>query len=270
MKIAIVGQGLFGSIIRDALLKDGHEVMVCDANKPFNGSTPAACLMKPGWLNKVPRLQEVFELLDELYGVEEIEFNINGLLNQKVLWVNPRKVLKPIAQFTEAITVGGKSVGTKDKFTFNFDHVIVAAGVWTKELCPWVPVEPRWGAAFLWREHVNSVIPPFISQWAPYKQVVAFQRGDGLWAGDGSALKTLDPEREQQILERCQAKLDIHDRPLTLKGQRPYVKHNTPGDPCWLEFRDDGLIVATGGAKNGTAAAGYCALKIRERLRGHS
>ena len=266
MKIAVIGQGLFGAIIGDHLEAQGHRVCRIDNRTPGSGSKPAACLMKPGWLSKVPRLTECLELLDGLYGVETIQFRVNNLLNQDVFWVNPAKILadgiSTSAYMVES--VNGNTIHTKRE-RVTFDKVIVAAGVWTRTLCPWVPVEPRWGAAFLWPEHKESVIPPFIDQWAPYKQVVAFQRGDGLWAGDGSALKSIDSDRELSMLRRCQEKLDIHTQPRILRGQRPYVGQNTPGHPCWLEQRGD-LIVATGGAKNGTAAAAFCALTIGEWL----
>jgi glycine/D-amino acid oxidase-like deaminating enzyme len=268
MKIGIVGNGLFGSIIGDTLLRQGHEVHRYDIVRPNNGSQPAACLMKPGWLSKVPRLNEVFDLLDELYGLQELTFTANGMLDFQVKWVNPRRILHPLLCATEISHVNTDGV-IEDKrgVEIKFDRVIVAAGVWTKELCPWVPVEARWGMALLWRNHQESVLPSTISQWAPYKQLIGFQRGDGFWGGDGSALKRWEHEAEQRVYDRIYDHFDLGPHPVKLIGQRPYVAQTTPGHPCWLEQRDK-LIIATGGAKNGTAAAGFCALTIREWLRG--
>lgn len=267
MKIAVVGAGLFGCIVARHLMGLGHTVTMLDSREAGGGSLPAACLMKPGWLSKVPRLDEVFNLLDQYYGLQELSFSVNNMLNQKVMWVDPRRVLSMGHVYrTKVVGVDTKlGIIETEREQFLMDHIVVAAGVWAKALCPWVPVEPRWGTAFLWPEHRESHVPPFISQWAPYKQVVAFQRGDGLWAGDGSALKTIDSEREAAMLQRCQEKLDIWTKPTYLRGQRPYVSFNSPGAPCWLEHRGK-VTVATGGAKNGTAAAGFCALKIGEHL----
>ncbi len=267
MRVGIVGAGLFGSIIARHLMALGHSITIIDSREPGAGSPPAACLMKPGWLSKVPRLNECLELLDRYYGVKNLSFSVNGLLNQTVHWVDPRRVLGLGHVYNLRVTgVTGTTIETSRE-RFEFDRVVVAAGVWTKQLCPWVPVEARWGAAFLWPEHAQSVVPPFISQWAPYRQIVAFQRGDGLWAGDGSALKSWSSEAELKSLRRCQEELDIFDTPRVLTGQRPYVGKTPDGGPCWLEQRDN-LIVATGGAKNGTAAAAYSAIKIGEWLGG--
>lgn len=267
MRIGIVGAGLFGCIISTHLRSLGHQTVLFDNRKEGGGSRPAACLMKPGWLSKVPRLNECLRLLDQHYGVQDLQFKVNGLLNQTVHWVDPARILSVSGLYDLEVTgVTERTIDTK-RDRFEFDRVIVAAGVWTRDLAHHVPVEGRWGAAFLWPEHADSVIPPFISQWAPYRQVVAFQRGDGLWAGDGSALKAWDTMKEAASLARCQEKLDIHTPPRVLKGQRPYVGHTPNNEPCWLEQRGN-MIIATGGAKNGTAAAAYCALKIGEWLGG--
>jgi hypothetical protein len=268
MKIGIVGQGLFGRIIGDHLKSQGHEVHWFDSAELHAGSPPAACLMKQGWLSKVPRLPEVFGLLDKLYGIQDLKFNINGILPMDFKWIDPRKILRPIGHITKVAEVSTRGVLTdKRGVELRFDKIVVAAGVWTKELCPWVPVEARWGMALLWPRHADSVMPNTITQWAPFKQLVGFQRGDGFWAGDGSALKSWPHEREQQVFERIYEHFELAGDPRKLIGQRPYVAQTTPGDPCWLEHIDN-LIVATGGAKNGTAAAGYCALRIGESLTG--
>jgi len=267
MKVGIVGAGLFGSIIGRHLMAQGHSVAIMDSREEGSGSKPAACLMKPGWLSKIPQLNKCLELLDTYYGVRDISFNVNGLLNQTVHWVDPRRVLSLGHVYNTTVMSVDPVRGIVDtpREKFEFDHVVVAAGIWTNKLCPWtVKVEPRWGTAFLWPEHAQSHVPPFISQWAPYRQVVAFQRGDGLWAGDGSALKSMTPERELESLRRCQEKLDIWQQPTFLRGARPYGTP-TPGAPCVLD-REGKVTVATGGAKNGTAAAAWCALKIGEYL----
>jgi glycine/D-amino acid oxidase-like deaminating enzyme len=268
VRIGIVGAGLFGCIISTHLRSLGHQTVLFDDRREGGGSRPAACLMKPGWLSKVPRLLECLELLDRHYGVHNLSFRVNNLLNQTVHWVDPARVLSVSGVYDVEVEMIYDNRVSTTREMFEFDRVIVCAGVWTRKLCPHVPVEARWGAAFLWRDRIEDVLPPFISQWAPYKQIVAFQRGDGLWVGDGSALKSWSPEAEQKSLLRCQEKVDIHTPPTVLRGQRPYVGHTPNNEPCWLEQRGK-MIIATGGAKNGTAAAAYSALRIGEWLGQH-
>lgn len=261
--IGIVGGGLFGQIIGKHLQQLHYDVAIIDNKLEGRGSDPAACLMKPGWMTKVPRLNECLELLDNLYGVQTLDFRVNNTLNQPVHWVPPNRILSGKYFQADVQSVSEKSIETSRE-TFTFDKVIVAAGVWTPKLCPWVNVEPRWGAAFLWPKHIESHVPPFISMWAPYRQVVAFQRGDGLWAGDGSALKNMNSEQILNMKRRCQDKLDIFDEPKVLRGARPYTKSE---GPCYLQMDPGKPWVATGGAKNGTIAAAWCALRIGEELR---
>ena len=114
-------------------------------------------------------------------------------------------------------------------------------------------------------EHVEH---PFIRPWAPYRQIVAFNRGDGLWVGDGTAVKpeTFTAERLQKSMVRCAGAVGLpgleKNGPEIVIGHRPYVPKVKP---CYLKIQR-GLIVATGGAKNGTLAAGWAAHKVGEAL----
>ena len=115
--------------------------------------------------------------------------------------------------------------------------------------------------------------PPrgIIKPWAPYRQLVGFDRGDGLWVGDGTAIKVGNwtPQREAEVMAR-EYKLarrigDVApaDEMQRLYGIRPYSKE---AKPCLLGEVSPGLWVASGGAKNGTVAAGYCAHVLAGRL----
>jgi glycine/D-amino acid oxidase-like deaminating enzyme len=152
-------------------------------------------------------------------------------------------------------------------------HVVLACGSWALELAPWAPVVKRQGGwAFTWQ--ASRPGPGSISVWAPYKQVVAFEREDGeVWAGDGSALKpeSMAEARMQLSLDRCCEVAFPGRRGHGLRslasvhaGYRPYAERS-PGQPCVLETRGR-VTVATGGAKNGTMAAGWCAHRLREEL----
>lgn len=285
--VAIVGGGLFGQIIRRKLLADGMDVVNLESHQKHSGSSPAACLMKPSWFSSLGK--DVYEpslkLLDELYGVSDIEFETRPLKKRvNVHWCDPKAILSavPKAMRVASVEPGLVRGWTTRQIDFEKDRlvdleartVIVAAGIWSNDILPDRARVPglvgRAGAAFLWPD--LKIEQPFISVWAPYRQLVAFNRGDGAWVGDGSAIKPENwtEERQLQSYERCSVAIDRyvhndlnHNRVVSLYGIRPYVPKVKP---CYLDIRP-GLIVATGGAKNGTLAAGWCAHKISEALR---
>lgn len=277
--VVVVGAGLFGSIIAQRLRTRGRSVVVVDSQEQSAGSYPAACLMKPGWYSGLGK--EVHEpalaLLDELYGVQDIQFKI-GPAHTTVHWVPPSQILLDpdnTARVTRIIRRGDEwdviVQAASLSAIIRARTVVVAAGMWTPNL---VPVEGglkgQAGVAFLWPSDVMAGIEPFIQVWAPYKQLVAFDRGDGTWVGDGSAIIPANwtTARENQSYDRCSravGRLGLGDRERgvvrTLYGVRPYTKFK----PCYLREHEPGLWVATGGAKNGTIAAAWCAHEIERR-----
>jgi glycine/D-amino acid oxidase-like deaminating enzyme len=148
---------------------------------------------------------------------------------------------------------------------YSADLIVVSAGVWTSELLPEYRQHAQKGIAFLGRNPVD----PFISVWAPYRQLVAFNRGDGAWTSDGTAIRAQNwtMNHEAQAQQRCETALGKRGAPLgadhkVLTGLRPY----SPGHkPCLLKQVRPGLWVASGGAKNGTIAAGWAADQIMRR-----
>ncbi len=278
----IIGGGLFGQVIAAALRDIGQEVLVLDRREPLAGSGPAACLMKPSWFAGLGR--EVHEpalaMLDRLYGVQDMPFDVHigkagKVAQQTVHWIDPRKILSGPTETMNVLAVApGKVILGPDRGTHYEQlvstHVIVAGGVWTKELLPQYAQSAQRGMASLWPgiHPERGIIKP----WAPYRQLVGFDRGDGMWVGDGSAIKSANwsEDRERQIRER-EAKLATRLVPkmmdgighFELQGLRPYWKG--PG-PCLLEEVQPGLWVASGGAKNGTIAAGWCARELVGRL----
>lgn len=264
----VVGAGLFGQVIHRQLTRLGMKSVLVDANHRYAGSGPAACLMKPSWFSSLGR--DVYEpsltLLDELYGVQDLTFRV-GPAKATVHWSDPSLIMKPVPDVMTVEVVGpGWVQSQRERLTAR--TVIVAAGVWSSRLVNVPGLVGRAGAAFLWP---GAHIPePFISPWAPYRQLVAFNRGDGLWVGDGTAMKpdNFDEDRLHKSQHRCtnaveealgREELGV---PQVLYGIRPYVPK---AKPCYLDIKP-GLIVATGGAKNGTLAAGWCAHRIGEVL----
>lgn len=277
-KVAVVGGGLFGSITTRALRSRGHEVTMIDARLEEAGSNPAACLIKPSWVAGLGKevVEQAMGELRSLYNVKTIEFAV-GPLKQDVSWIDPLTILSEQSErgFVKKVTDDGMVVSEHDGElrTRTFDHVVLAAGIWTDKLvpqgCGLSRVEPRDGVAFLFP--YARIDEPFIAPWAPYRQVVAFNRGDGLWISDGTALKpeSLTEDRMADSMERCHLFLrerankgKVHgnlDEFLRMRGSRPYV---AKAKPCYFEMETSHLTVITGGAKNGTLAAGWCASRI--------
>lgn len=273
----VVGGGLFGQIIAKALAAEGHSVTILDAGLEGAGSKPAACLMKPSWFSSLGK--EVYDpalfLLDDLYGVQNVDFELRPKLGTATVhWIPPRKILRP--NLITHATVTGVGVRRVDYVGANGevinaepDLVVVAAGIWTQLLLSQCEQQAQKGVAFLLPN--KRIDQPFIRPWAPYKQLVAFNRGDGLWVGDGTAIKAANwtEEREVKSRSRCIESLRLDEGHYgeepeiqAIVGNRPYAKGHKP---CLLEEVSSGLWVASGGAKNGTLAAGWAASEIVRR-----
>lgn len=267
----VIGAGIFGSLISRALQKEGKRVLTVDDRRENAGSPPAACLMRPSWFSSLGKdvYDPALKKLDELVGVQDIKFKL-AVGSVTVHWCDPVRVLCPVG-YVAHDTVSRITPCRKTQWEVGFNLrepevvplVVVATGIWSKLLVPDVEVTAQAGVSWLWP---GADIPaPFIKAWAPYKQIVAFNRGDGLWAGDGTSLRYWSAEAEAASLARCRHELFArkalppNEAPKQLFGYRPYVRHVKP---CLLKQIKKGFWIATGGAKNGTLAAGWCADQI--------
>lgn len=283
----VVGGGLFGKIIARALARRGHSVQCIDNHNTVRGSDPAACLMKPSWLNKLGSdLKPSLALLDELYGVRDLTFKVYPTgLSTTVHWVDPGDIIYPSADlgvYHSNGTVEGYDVEEGGRWLVNWrdsdqwdeqlsscQNVVIAGGVWTSGLVPQMRgrIDGRWGVAI---RVPAQIAEPFINTWAPYRQLVAFNISpEEVWVGDGSAWK--DHPTDERIAVSVQRELRAigleHITPSEYRtqiGVRPYVKGLK--DPCLLEEIHPNVWVATGGAKNGTASAAWAANRLIERL----
>lgn len=267
----VIGAGIFGSLIARALRRAGISPLVFDAAMEGAASPPAACLMRPSWFSGLGKdvYEPALKILDELVGVQDLQFRVlHGVTT--VHWCDPKKVLLPKSDVTYQ-TVRRLYQTKPGLWLVRLDNgdeietrlVIVAAGIWTTLLFPEVPVVAQSGVAWRWPE--GSIDRPAINVWAPYKQLVAFNRGDGLWVGDGSSLRQYTERDKAKSLHRCQtwalgSGASVGKAPVVeMFGHRPYVKD---AKPCFFKAIRQGVWVATGGAKNGTLAAGWCADQI--------
>lgn len=283
--VIVVGGGIFGQTIAGLLHRRGQVVRVLDDGRPHSGSWPSACLMKPSWLTAISTANQdrSYEVLDNLFGVHELRFKVGPFKLDTVRWCDPAKIrqgvpvlkaeVKRVAGFGETAIVD--ALIDQRFVTLTARKVVVAAGSWTHHLVPGCPpVEAKVGAACLWDgQHIENNI---IDAWAPYRQLVAFNmvgvEGRKVWAGDGTAVKpgSWTAVREQEIMARCAKKtglpLDAEEGFEFRIGRRPYLdKRIMYGRPCYVA-NHDGIWVATGGAKNGTIAAGWAAAELAEKL----
>jgi hypothetical protein len=281
LKVLVVGAGLFGSIIAATIRRHGHEVVVLADQRDGMGSVPAACLMKPEWASSMGKdYGHAIELLDHLYGVQTIPFKIkpSGLMTN-CHWVDPAKVLRPPDRFgTYKDTVWPMCEWPQvarwednqhgRSYMEGYDKIIFATGNWAWEQmanADALSLQSKGGWGFLFEGQLDQ---PFIQVWAPYKQIVAFNRDpDHIWIGDGSALlpMSMTEERMQASLNRCAAALAADPgRAEVLYGYRPYMKGLK--EPAYIREITNGWIV-TGGAKNGTLGAAWAAIQLTEKLR---
>jgi glycine/D-amino acid oxidase-like deaminating enzyme len=277
----IIGGGLFGSVITRALKDIGQDVLVLDQGHQARGSSAAACLMKPSWLGALSKDQQrrCLTLLDDMYGVQDLIFKV-GPGKATVHWVPPKSILvgwgvrEAIVSTIRRCDRGWETY-YKDGGVDVARRLIVAAGVWTDDVLMKVHkyplahtlVQAQAGLALLFP---RTTVLPEISPWAPYKQLVKFNRGDGAWAGDGSAIKEANWDAERHAKVRDRIVRYIHPEgivppPKELYGLRPYVKE-MGGQPAYLREHAPDLWVATGGAKNGTIGAAWCATELKERF----
>lgn len=264
--VIIVGGGLFGSIAAAALRDAGMDVCLIDEGHKMAGSRAAGCLMKPSWLTKMGKdnVDASFRLLDRLYGLRTVSLKA-GPLSVDAEWINPDDVLRSSRQIKRVKGVGpnqaldSNAVYFSDGTALEARTVIVACGAWTRELIHGAPVVGKVGLSLRLEK------PPEdnrISVWAPYKQLVRFSQEGFHWAGDGTAIleKNWGGNKPYEVGQRI-ASFAGAGTPQV--GIRPFAQTS---DPAALEEVAPGLWSLTGGGKNGTAAAGWAAAQLLERL----
>lgn len=274
----VVGGGLFGRIITHALRAQGRKVILIDAAHDTRGSNAAGCVMKPSWLSRLgDDFQPAMALLARLYSsFEQRRFRVNGMAWADCYWVRPDQVLLDpgTGDFTAEEDDRRGSVGhvIDNQVIFATQAglqraeaplIIVAAGIWTEHLLPELRgrVTAKWGVATI---SAATLEHDFIRAWAPYRQVVGvnLEPTGRAWTGDGSALNK-PPVGDQlgAILRREEVPAALASR--TILGARPYAAL-AKDQAALLEEVRPGVWAATGGAKNGTAAAAWCALRLME------
>jgi glycine/D-amino acid oxidase-like deaminating enzyme len=225
------------------------------------------------------------------------KFSVNApKLVTDVRFTNPEELLGRVEgiQFHDGEIVRIAQEGNKFTAIMNdpswgysgtaFDKVFVCAGVWSRvlvrrfitenshrlcDLTGMTGASVRWSPAELSSGHMSF--------YTPYKQAVVFNIARGVvWGGDNCTVSSdkYNEEFKCRTVERCMNLViakgshktkDFESlRQQVTVGHRPFVKHALPS---LVEEIIPGLWVNTGGAKNGTLAAGWAANKILAGLR---
>lgn len=280
-RIIIVGAGLFGAIIGRYAQAHGHEVIWIDDRNPLAGSPPSAGLIKPSWLDGFGEAGKIGrEVLESLVTpqVQSFEFLPSGA-HVDVLHVNPLKLIQPPNTiYGRVLEVGNGWVKYlplpqpgDPSFILVEGIVVVAAGVWSKDLLPVEGLEALKGTAFFFHGHTRL---PRLQLWAPFKQIKVFNREgepDMIWAGDSTGMhpKTYTALRESASLHRCQEAVEA------VTGLKAVLSHKVSGYRPVIKGQKHGvfmkaypkLFLATGGGKMGTVLAGYHAHLFNEALK---
>lgn len=268
----VIGGGLFGCITTRKLRSEGRSVLLIDKCHLIAGSKPAACLIKPGWLNgfgKPEVIEQGMVALDDLYGTKDLTFKI-GPLKTNIHWVDPKQILSEEKIYGDVVKVtldGTVILSTGETFTAN--TVIAATGIWANEILPMEAkiqnLSNKDGVAFTWQGKVD---PPEIMPWAPYRQLIKFNRADDeIWISDGTSNSHLlsNVPASMAIFERmknrCQKFSGRIDLPKIVAGSRPYIKMD---EKVYIKRVSNALWVINGGAKNGTFGAIHCSLIIEK------
>lgn len=269
--ITIVGAGLFGAVARDLLRARGIACQTIDDGRPLAGSYPAGCLTKPSWLASVTNRDAAMSLLDQLYGRRTIPIRVGPLKLDSVAHYPPAAILRPADIRGTVVSVNPQdaSVRLSDGRLIRADAVLVAAGVWCRELLPEHFSGIRLTALQGCSQRFAGALPEArLKVWAPFKQSVAFNIEPGVvWFGDGTALK---PESFNQThVERSLAHaedvgLDRSALIETRIGLRPYVR----GQAGWFRRVGPRCWVSTGGAKNGVVLAAAQAIQFLNEIEG--
>jgi glycine/D-amino acid oxidase-like deaminating enzyme len=265
--IVIIGAGLFGSMAATLCRARGASVTVVDAGHPNAASKASGCVLKPSWLASLTDEQKEngFQLLRDLYDVEDRVLQTNLLVKLPVQHINPDKILIPADVQEQVLSVSDGKV-TLASGTILKGRVLVAAGVWSQELIEDMPnIRGLWGASVRYKNPPDWSVDR-LHVYAPYRQAVALRIGGkkgSVWFGDGTALveKSWNTQtRGAASLERARDLFGLVGGKLTV-GVRPYVEGHKAG---YFRRVTPNTWVSTGGAKNGTLLAAAQAVQFAE------
>jgi glycine/D-amino acid oxidase-like deaminating enzyme len=255
--LLVVGGGLFGSAAAAYARSKGYEALVFDPGLAGAASPAAAGLFKEEWAGRkgLEHYHSAVPVLDELYGIRNVQLTRDDGSKETLLWVRPALILdqKPIRQAVTSVGDGWLEAGGRRYEGW----IYIAAGVWSPGFLPGLNVTGRAGSSFVFQGEREGRTRPV----ARGRQAIAFVRDLGTtFFSDGTAERYFSPQHDEQTLARA-AGLGLPARPtLRYCGFRPY----TPGGPFFQKIASRTWL-ATGGRKMGTILGASFARRLVEK-----
>jgi len=257
--LLIVGAGVMGAVLGRYAQRHGLQVVWFDDARPGAGTPASAGLMHAPWSPLAPdAYRKALDVLAEVSrtGLHWVEFPKQG----SIPFVSPRLLQVP-AERERVLSVQKGTLLTERGVSYT-GTVVIAAGVWSgvlaHNLC--APIQSLAGSAFLWQ---GAPLQPLLQPWAPYKQLLAFERDLGwTWAGDDSAIlaQNYSLVRERESLARCAAAVDRGTWSAhVIQGYRPTIRGQKTGLCVRIAPH---TWVLTAGGKSSTILAGHYAPRI--------
>lgn len=262
-RLLVVGAGLAGSMVARRAQVAGWQPVVFDSGESFSASRASTNLTRPGWVSKYPTGAAGLAALRAHWPLEEIPFN-NGAT--PALHLPPEKVLWPSPIREKVLAVRDGELETDIGGTYRGQAVVVAAGVWSKDLVP---------SLYYMKVLVGHTLifpgpwaNPLLYDWAPYRQVKIFQ--DRLLSrtlfSDSLAIVgknyRLDKHLPPTLRRAQEAGLPVDLDYEVRVGYRPVVA----GFEVYCRRESSGLWVLTGGGKMGMTLYAAAAERIVKEL----
>lgn len=271
--LIVVGTGLFGSVLGRYAQQKGLSVLWVDNQDERAASPASAGLFKPSWLSALSGAEQKIgmDVLSSMADIRNVTLRMKPLgVPVYLQQVSPERLQVSQASKTQqvryatvqAVRPGVVTLNTHEELEARF--IVVAAGVGCNDIVGTrVNVTAKVGVSYLWEKRLKFD-DNRMQVWAPYKQTLVFDRGDGLmWGGDGTALKpeSMTSERLAACAKRVGELAEWTHGPKTpvvhqVVGHRPFVD-GYKGGLCYLVAQD--VWTVTGGGKIGTVAAGTLA-----------
>lgn len=274
LDLAVVGAGIFGSVLGRYAQRAGLAVTWVDNEDPRSASLASGGLFKPEWFSTIKgeRFDRGMAVVASMASVRELALTVPLVRKTfTVQQITPESLMVPASDparrtgHVEAVGPGWVRLRGGEELTARL--VVVAAGVGTTDIVgSGVVVHAKVGVAFRWPKRDGE--PSLFQLWAPYKQTIVCDMGDGtMWGGDGTALKPETFSRGR--MDQCAARVGKlarwtpeGPRVTRLVGHRPYVPGVKGG---WLREVQPRVWTLTGGGKIGTVAAGVHAYEWAEQ-----
>lgn len=279
-EVAVVGAGVMGATVAQALRAIDTEVLVIDKNDVESGSIPCGGLMKPSRFTELDDKQygKVVDIMERLFRTHKEQMIIKPSGN--LLKVDIRNVSMDSIFGIDKIYGNVKNICTEKAELIYED----SAGDFVKVKAKMLILAMGAGGidffdnlfhkkGLVMKRGFSFHLSPFDTEnfvkfWAPYKQITIHKTvhaGENIvWAGDGSAL-TLPSWYDGRIDEAWKRiQKEVPDDVTVLRMVKGIRVFHRKEKPCYLHKINKAWFVS-GAGKMGLISAGYSALHILEK-----